>query len=72
MASIKISELVGSALFSDSETFMDSMRDLTEKELKISGGHGYGTSKSKKSRSYSKQSVSKSKSKKSRSKSYGY
>jgi hypothetical protein len=46
MAIVKISELAGSALFSDSETFMDSMRDLTEDELKISGGgRGKGTSK---------------------------
>lgn len=42
MASIKISELAGFELFSDSETFMDSMRGLTENELKMSGGHGKG------------------------------
>jgi hypothetical protein len=42
MASIKISELAGSELFSDSETFMNSMRDLTENELKMSGGGGHG------------------------------
>jgi hypothetical protein len=40
MASIKISELAGSELFSDSETFMDSMRDMTQDELKMRGGGG--------------------------------
>lgn len=67
MANIKINELAGSALFSGSETFMDSMRDLTEDELKISGGGrcggGSGSSKSKKSKSKSSKSKSKSKSK---------
>jgi hypothetical protein len=38
MANIQISELAGSALFSDSETYMDSMRELTKDELKIRGG----------------------------------
>lgn len=38
MANIQISELAGSAFFSDSETYMDSMRELTKDELKMSGG----------------------------------
>lgn len=61
MANIGISDLqpTGSALFSDSESFMDSMRDLSEAELKITGGTGKYKNKSK---SVSK-SVSKSKSK---------
>ncbi|MDJ0703178.1 MAG: hypothetical protein QNJ46_07860 [Leptolyngbyaceae cyanobacterium MO_188.B28] len=42
MANIKISNLkpAGSALFSDSESFMGSMRDVSEDELKITGGGG--------------------------------
>ncbi|MCG8364845.1 MAG: hypothetical protein MJA27_16140 [Pseudanabaenales cyanobacterium] len=40
MTNIKISNLkpAGSALFSDSESFMGCMRDLSEDELKITGG----------------------------------
>lgn len=65
MANISISDLnpAGSALFSDSEGFMDTIRDLSEDELKISGGHGKYKNNSK---SYSKnnsKSYSKNKSK---------
>lgn len=67
MANIKISELAGSALFSGSESFMDSMRDLTEDELKISGGGGHGCGSGKSSKSCKSK-----KSKKSKSKSCGY
>ena len=41
MANIKISNLkpAGFALLSDSESFMGSMRDVSEDELKITGGY---------------------------------
>jgi hypothetical protein len=41
---IKINDLApaGANLFSDSESFMDNIRSLSEDELKISGGGGYG------------------------------
>jgi hypothetical protein len=44
MANISINGLTpaGSALFAGSETFLDSVRDLSEAELGISGGGGYG------------------------------
>lgn len=66
MANISISDLTpaGAALFSDSEGFMDTIRDLSEDELKISGGHGKYKNNSKsysKNKSYSK-SYGKSKS----------
>lgn len=76
MANISISDLnpVGSALFSDSEGFMDTIRDLSEDELKISGGHGKYKNNSKsysKNKSYSK-SYSKNKSKKNKKNNYYY
>lgn len=50
MAKIELTELVGAELFASQENFMDSMRDLSEDELKISGGSGYkGSGKSGKS-----------------------
>lgn len=74
MSNISISDLnpAGSALFSGSEGFMDTIRDLSEDELKISGGHGKYKNKSKsksKSKSYSK---SFSKSNKKNKKNYYY
>ncbi len=66
MSNISISDLnpAGSALFSGSEGFMDTIRDLSEDELKISGGHGKYKNKSN-SKSYSKnKSKSKNKNKK--------
>lgn len=51
MARIELTELAGADLFSSEENFMDSMRDLTADELKISGGSGKKCgSKSKKSK----------------------
>jgi hypothetical protein len=41
MARIELTELTGADLFSSEENFMDSMRDLTADELKISGGSGH-------------------------------
>jgi hypothetical protein len=64
MANISITDLqpAGSGLFADSESFIDSMRDLSENELKMTrGGKGYGGSGSSKSKS-SKSKSSKSKS----------
>jgi hypothetical protein len=41
MARIEVTnDLVGIELFSDPETFMDSMRDLSADELNIAGGGG--------------------------------
>lgn len=76
MSNISISDLnpAGSALFSGSEGFMDTIRDLSEDELKISGGHGKYKNRSKsksKSKSYSK-SYSKSKNKKNKKHYYHY
>ena len=55
MAKILISDLpsVGLGLFSDSESFLDSMQGLSENELRMTfGGKKYGSkSKSKKSKS---------------------
>jgi hypothetical protein len=53
MVKISISELnpAGADLFSDSENFMDSVRDLSLEELKATKGGG---SKSKKKKSKSK------------------
>jgi hypothetical protein len=56
MAKILISDLrtIGSGLFSDSESFIDSMQDLSENELKMTFGGKHGGSKRKsKSKSYS-------------------
>ncbi len=56
MANISITNLqpAGSALFSDTESFIDSMQDLSENELKMTfGGSGYG-SKNKGSKNKSK------------------
>jgi hypothetical protein len=49
MAKILISDLrpIGSGLFSDSESFIDSMQDLSENELKMTFGGKHGGSKSK-------------------------
>jgi hypothetical protein len=56
MANISITDLqpAGSGLFADSESFIDSMRDLSENELRMTRGGG---SKSK-SKSKSKSSKS--------------
>jgi hypothetical protein len=61
MANISINGLnpAGSALFAGSEGFLDSVRDLSEAELGISGGGGHGSGKG----SGSGKSKSKSKSK---------
>jgi hypothetical protein len=55
MANISITDLqpAGSGLFADSESFIDSMRDLSANELKMTRGGG---SKSKKSKSKSSKS----------------
>jgi hypothetical protein len=68
MANISITDLqpAGASLFAGTESFVDSMSDLSENELKMtiggwgwgwygsgSGGSGSGGSKSKKSESYS-------------------
>jgi hypothetical protein len=66
MANISITDLqpAGASLFAGTESFVDSMSDLSENELKMtiggwgwygsgSGGSGSGSSKSKKSESYS-------------------
>jgi hypothetical protein len=49
MASISIANLqpAGSSLFADSESFIDSMRDLSENELKMTRGGKKDKSKSK-------------------------
>jgi hypothetical protein len=52
MANILISDLqpAGSGLFSDSESFIASMKDLSENELKMTlGGGGHKSKKSNKS-----------------------
>jgi hypothetical protein len=48
MASILISDLTaaGSSLFADSESFIHSMRDLSENELKMTRGGGGSKAKS--------------------------
>jgi hypothetical protein len=54
MVRISISELspAGADLFSESENFMDSVRDLSLEELKATkGGGGSGSKKKKKSKS---------------------
>jgi hypothetical protein len=53
MANILISDLqpAGSGLFSDSESFIASMKDLSENELKMTLGGKHGKSKSSKSKS---------------------
>ena len=58
MANISISDLhpAGSALFSDSESFMSFMKDLSEDELKITGGGGGGSGKKSGKKSGSKKS----------------
>lgn len=50
MVKISIFELnpAGADLFSDSENFMDSVRDLSGDELKLKGGGGGSKKKSKK------------------------
>jgi hypothetical protein len=55
MAHISIANLqpAGSGLFSDSESFIDSMRDLSENELKMTRGGKKDKSKSKSSKSKS-------------------
>jgi hypothetical protein len=49
MANILISDLqpAGSGLFSDSESFITSMKDLSENELKMTLGGKHSKSKSK-------------------------
>jgi hypothetical protein len=62
MANISITDLqpAGSGLFADSESFIDSMRDLSENELKMTrGGKGCGSGSSKSKSSKSKSSKSK-------------
>jgi hypothetical protein len=54
MANISITDLqpAGSGLFADSESFIDSMRDLSENELRMTrGGGSKSKSKSKSSKS---------------------
>jgi hypothetical protein len=55
MAKILISDLrsMGSGLFSDSESFIDSMQDLSENELKMTFGGKKNSSKSKSKKSSS-------------------
>jgi hypothetical protein len=67
MANIFINDLqaAGSGLFADTESFTDSIKDLSENELKMTFGGGKSKSKSSKSKS------SKSKSSKSGSGSHG-
>ncbi|AFZ36753.1 hypothetical protein Sta7437_3246 [Stanieria cyanosphaera PCC 7437] len=75
MANIQISELspLGTALFADNESLMGSIRDLTEDELKITGGSGKGSGSKKSGSKKSKSKKSKSKkSKKSGSCGCGY
>jgi hypothetical protein len=57
MANISVIDLqsAGSGLFSDSESFIDSMQDLSENELKMTfGGGGYGSKKKSGSKEKSK------------------
>jgi hypothetical protein len=59
MANISIFDLqpAGSGFFSDSESFIDSMQDLSENELKMTlGGKGGSKSKSKSKSSKSSKS----------------
>jgi hypothetical protein len=51
MANITVLDLqaAGSGLFLDSESFVDSMQDLSENELKMTFGGKGGSNKSKKS-----------------------
>jgi DNA-directed RNA polymerase specialized sigma54-like protein len=60
MANILISDLqpAGSGLFSDSESFITSMKDLSENELKMTLGGKHSKSKSKSSKSKSSKSKS--------------
>lgn len=60
MVKIAISELnpAGSELFSDSESFVSSMTDLSAAELKLTGGGGHGGSGKKKSGGSKKKSGS--------------
>jgi hypothetical protein len=55
MANIFILDLqpAGSGLFVNSESFIDSMQDLSENELKMTFGGKHGKSKSSKSKSKS-------------------
>jgi hypothetical protein len=50
MVKISISELspAGSELFSDSESFVSSMTELSAAELKLTGGGGHGGGSKKK------------------------
>jgi hypothetical protein len=59
MANISILDLqpAGSGFFSDAESFIDSMQDLSENELKMTFG-GSGGSKKKSKKSGSKKSGS--------------
>jgi hypothetical protein len=50
MARIEIGEIAGAELFSSQDNFMDSMRDLSADELKITGGSGKCKSKKSKSK----------------------
>jgi hypothetical protein len=56
MANISISNLqtAGLGLFDDSESFINSMRDLSENELKMTRGGGGSKAKSGKKKSGSK------------------
>jgi uncharacterized membrane protein len=56
MTRININTLhpAGTDLFNDSETFMTAVRDLSEDELRITGGGGGNSSGSGKSKSKSK------------------
>ncbi len=60
MANISITDLqpAGSGLFADSESFIDSMRDLSENELRMTRGGGSKSKKSKSSKSKSSKSGS--------------
>jgi hypothetical protein len=63
MANISITDLqpAGASLFSGTESFVDSMSDLSENELKATiggGGHGCGSGSSKSKSSKSKSSKS--------------
>ena len=54
MANIFVTDLqpAGSGLFSDAESFVDSMQDLSENELKMTfGGSGGGSKKKSKKKS---------------------
>ncbi len=65
---------VGAGFFTDSESLMDSIRELSDEELDLAGGCGGcggGSSSSKKSKS-SKSKSSKSKSSKSGSGGHGH